>query len=129
MKKLFSQIVSASAGLWLATLYVPGVVIKAYANSSFFGFALKYQWEIILVLGITLGLLNFFLKPLLHILSLPLQVITLGLSTILINMVFIWILDIMFEELSVPIIYPLLYTTLIIWGINIILNFFITKHT
>ncbi len=128
MKRLFSQVVAAILGLWLATLFVPGVVIRTYPKSNFFGFPLTAQWEIFLVLGIVLGLLNYFLKPLLKTLALPLEIITLGLFTIVINMALLWLLDVMFDELYVPLLLPLLYTTLIIWGLNIIISFFIAKN-
>jgi putative membrane protein len=128
MRKLLSQIIAATLGLWLATLFVPKVVIRAYPTSNFFGFPLTNQWEIFLVLGIVLGLLNYFLKPLLKALSLPLEIVTLGLFTIAINMALIWLLDLMFDELYAPFFLPLLYTTLIIWGLNIIIGFFIIKN-
>lgn len=127
MRKLLSQIIAAILGLWLATLFVPEVVIRAYPASNFFGFSLTAQWEIILFLGIVLGLLNYFLKPLLKALSLPLEIITLGLFTIVINMALIWLLDMMFDELYIPLFLPLLYTALIIWGLNIILQKLILK--
>lgn len=128
MRKLLSQVIAATLGFWLATLFVPGVIIRAYPTSNFFGFSLTAQWEIFLVLGIVLGLLNYFLKPLLKTLSLPLEIITLGLFTIVINMALIWILDLMFDELSVPLFLPLLYTTLIILGLNITINSFLNKN-
>lgn len=127
MKRLLSQIAAAIIGLWLATLFVRGVVIRAYPTSNFFGLSLTAQWEIFLVLGIVLGLLNYFLKPILKALSLPIEIISLGLFTIVINMALIWLLDMMFDELSVPFFLPLLYTTLIIWALNIVIGFFIIK--
>ena len=131
MKRLLSQVIAAAIGLWLATLFVPGVVIRAYPTSNFFGFALTAQWEIILVLGIVLGLLNYFLKPLLKALSLPLELLSLGLFTIVINMALIWLLDMMFDELHIRstfwVVLPLLYTTIIVWLSNIIISFFIVK--
>jgi len=127
MRKLLFQIIAATIGLWLATLFVYGVVIRTYPTSNFFGFSLTAQWQIILVLGIVLGLLNYFLKPFLKALSLPLEIITLGLFTIAINMALIWILDMMFDELHIPLFLPLLYTTLILWGLNIIINLFLIK--
>jgi putative membrane protein len=120
MRKFLSQIVSAIIGLWAAAMFVPGVIIKAYPSSNFFGFPLQAQWEIIIVLGIVLGLLNYFLKPILKTLALPLEIITLGLFTIVIDMGLIWILDQIFDELYIPFLFPLLYTTLIILVINII---------
>ena len=128
MGKLLSQIIAGALGLWLATLFVQGVVIRVYPASNFFGFTLTQQWEIILILGIVLGLLNYFLKPILEAFSLPLEIITLGLFTVVINMALIWLLDIMFDELYVPFFLPLLYTTLIIWGINVVIGFFLIKH-
>ena len=127
MKRLLSQIISAALGLWLATMFVHGVVIRAYPNSSFFGLALNWQWEIILVLGIALGLLNYFIRPILKTLSLPLEIITLGLFTIVINMALLWFLDLIFDELYIPLILPLLYTTLIIWGLNVIIQAIIVR--
>jgi putative membrane protein len=128
MRKLLSQIIAAILGLWLATLFVPGVIIRAYPTSNFFGFPLTAQWEILLVLGFVLGLLNYFLKPLLKTLALPLEIITLGLFTIVINMALIWLLDMMFDELSIPFLLPLLYTTLIIWGLSIVIKLFLVKN-
>ena len=127
MNKLLSQIIAAILGLWLATLFVRGVVIRTYPSSNFFGFSLKYQWEIIVILGIVLGLLNYFLKPVLKGLSMPLELISLGLFTIVINMALLWLLDLMFDELSVPFFLPLLYTTLIICGLNLVIRFFFVK--
>ena len=128
MRKLLSQIIAAALGLWCSTMFVPGVVVRAYPTSNFFGFALTAQWEILLILGVVLGLLNYFLQPLLKALSLPLEIITLGLFTIVINMALIWLLDTMFDELYVPWLLPLLYTALIIWGLNIILKFFLARN-
>ena len=128
MKRLFSQVVAAILGLWFSSLFVPKVIIRTYPGSNFFGFPLTAQWEIILVLGIVLGLLNYFLRPLLKVLALPLEIVTLGLFTIVINMAMIWLLDMMFDELYVPFFLPLLYTTLIVWGLNMIISFFLIKH-
>jgi len=128
MRRLLSQIIVTALGLWLATLFVPGVIIRAYPTSNFFGFSLTAQWEIILVLGIVLGLLNYFLRPLLKILSLPLETIVLEIFTVIINIALIWLLDQIFDELYIPFFSPLLYTTLIVWGLSIIGLFFIRSN-
>ncbi|OGZ71634.1 MAG: hypothetical protein A2904_01450 [Candidatus Staskawiczbacteria bacterium RIFCSPLOWO2_01_FULL_33_9] len=127
MKKVLSQIISAILGIWLAVLFVPGVKINLFANSSFFGVPLTLQWQIILLLGVALGLLNFFVKPVIGIVTLPLRIITLGLFSIVVNMAIIWILDFIFKEITVPWFWPLFYTTVIIWFANIIIQKFIIK--
>ena len=122
MKSLFSQIAAAIAGLWLASMFVPGAIVRIYPDSSFFWFSLTAQWQIFLILGIILGLLNFFVKPILNAITLPLRIITLGLFSIAVSMGMIWILDLMFAEIYIPWLFPLLWTTLIIWGMGIVLN-------
>src|SRR3990167_9397083 len=128
MKRLFSQIVAAIAGLWLALLFVPSVVVRIYPESSFFGIPLTEQWQIILVLGIILGLLNHFVRPVLKAIALPLELLTLGLFSIVINMAIIWFLDLMFDEFYAPWLFPLLYTTLIVWVLNFIIQKFLVKE-
>ena len=127
MKRFLSQIISAIAGLWLASYFVPEIAIRAYADSSFFGISLSDQWKMILLLGIILGLLNFFVRPILKAITLPLEIITLGLFSIVINMGLIWFLDLMFDEFYAPWMWPLIYTTLIVWGLKIIISKLILK--
>jgi len=116
-------------GLLLATLFVPGVRVIVFPDSSFFGVNLTVQWQIFLLLGVILGLLNYFVKPILEIISLPLEIITLGLFSFIINMALIWVLDVMFKELYVPLWLPLFYTSLIIWGLNFVLGIVAKKET
>src|SRR3990167_1884540 len=128
MRKLLFSIIAATAGLWLASLYVPEVKVAVLSDSNFFGFSVNQNWEIILLLGIILGLLNFFIKPLLDILTLPLRIITLGFFGFLVNASLLWVVDIMFKEFSAPWFWPLLWTTLIEIGISAILSLFNNKN-
>lgn len=128
MKSLFSQITSAIAGLWLASAFVPGAVVRVYSDSSFFGISLTAQWHVFVLLGIILGLLNFFIKPVLNAITLPLRIITLGLFSIITSMAMIWILDLMFAELYIPWFFPLLWTTLIIWILALIIDKLVLKN-
>src|SRR3989344_6183908 len=127
MKSLFSQIIAAVAGLWTASSFVRGAIIEINSESNFFGFPLTAKWQFFLILGIILGLLNFSVKPVLNAITLPLRIITLGFFSIVVSMAMIWILDLMFLEVSIPWLYPLLWTTLIVWGINLILHFFLQE--
>jgi len=122
MKKLLSQIASAGLGLWLASMFVSGVVVTYYADSSFFGISITAQWQMFLVLGIILGLLNYFIAPILKAIALPLEIVTLGLFTFVINGGLIWFLDLIFDEISIPWMWPLIYTTLIIWALNLVIQ-------
>lgn len=128
MSKLLSQIGAAILGLWLASLFVQGVAIRTYPASNFFGFTLKAQWQVILLLGLVVALFNYFSRPLIKALHLPLKVITLGLLTFIATGALIWLLDTIFDELTVPLWLPITYTTLIIWALDSLVNIFSRKH-
>jgi len=111
MIKLIFQAIAATAALWLAVRFVPGV--------EFVG-EIKY----LVLAGVALGIINFFIKPILNLITLPLRVITFGLFSLIINMALVWIVDIVFPELIIQGIIPLFWTTLILWGVSIVLGFY-----
>ncbi|MFA5877793.1 MAG: phage holin family protein [Candidatus Staskawiczbacteria bacterium] len=121
IRKVISHIVAGILGLWLATLFISGVSIKVLPDSTFFGIPLSTTWHVIILLGVIIGLLNIFLKPILKTITLPLRIITLGLFSLVINMVLIWAVDLIFRELTIVWFLPLLYTTLIIWALSILI--------
>lgn len=119
MKKFLSQIIAGVLGIWIADFFIPGVKIDLLSNSNFFGIPLNSAWQIIVLLGIVLGLLNYFIKPIIKTITLPLRIITLGLFSIVINMGIIWILDYTFREITIAWLWPLFWTTVIISFLNI----------
>lgn len=121
-QKLLGNIITATLGLWLTTMFVAQVSVNLYPDSNFFGFILTQQWQLFILLGATLGLINFFVKPILDTLALPLKIITLGLFGLVINMGLIWGVDRIFKEFSAPLYYPLFWTAIIIWALNIIVS-------
>ena len=127
MKSLLSQIVAGIFGLWISSSLVAGVIIETFPNSTFFGFKLTEQWQVFLILGVVLGLLNFFIKPILNTITLPLRVLTLGVFSIAVSMAMIWILDLMFVELAAPWFLPLLWTTVIVWAIGLVIEKLLVK--
>lgn len=114
MKNFLVKIVAGVLGLWVAVSFVQGV--------SFTG-GLKN----LAIAGILLGLVNFFVKPILKIVTLPLRMLTLGLFEIIINMAMVWAIDIFYAELIITGILPLFWTTLIVWGLGIILGLFFNR--
>ncbi len=114
MAKILTQITAGIIGLWLSILVFPEIVIRVYSNSNFFGIPLNERWNIIVLLGLVLGLLNYFVKPALRLISFPLRVITLGIFNVVINMLLVWTVDAIFDEIRIPWFWPLLGTTIII---------------
>ena len=114
MRHLFFSIVSGILGLFLAQKFVAGVTLGG-------------NWQILILTGGVLGLLNFFLKPILKLITLPLRIITLGLFTFAINMSLVWLVDIFFPELEIKGLQAIFWTALIIFGLGIFFGFYKPK--
>lgn len=72
MLRLIIHILSNAIGIWAAARLVPGIFFDG-------------DWGWLILTGAVLGFINFFVKPVVKIISLPLIWITLGLFTIVIN--------------------------------------------
>jgi len=125
MTKLFLQIIAGILGIFLATKFVPGVSLEIIpGQSSLFGIEFTAAWQILVLVGGVLGLINFFLKPVLKIITLPLRMLTFGLFSLVINMLMVWVVDVLFLELVISGLQPLFWTTVIIWLISLLLGLY-----
>ena len=123
--RLILQIIAGILSLWLAAQFVPGVTLEIIpGESEFLGIELIEKWQIFLLVGAVFGLINFFIKPVLKLITLPLRILTLGLFGFIINMLIIWVVDILFPELIIPGISPLFWTAIIIWGTSFLLGLY-----
>jgi putative membrane protein len=120
IRSLFFNALAGIAGLWIAARYVPQV---DYVGPEYG----------LLIAGGILGVLLTILKPILNLITFPIRILTLGLSSFLIAMLLVWLMDfllgIYFPEIGLEItgLIALFWTTLIIWGASVIVSMF--KHT
>ena len=126
MKKFVSQIAAGILGLWLALTLskiwpnLLSIELKIIpGESSFLGIPFTKNWQILILIGFILGLINFFIKPVLKAITLPLRILTLGLFSLVINMGIIWVVDLLFLELAISGILSLFWVSVIIWGLNL----------
>ncbi|MDI6883318.1 MAG: phage holin family protein [Patescibacteria group bacterium] len=112
MKRLLLYIVAGFLGLYLATLLVPGVEVKGDFTETI---------KILFFAGVVLGLINLFLKPLLEFLTFPLKLLTFGLFSLVLNMITVELTDILFPKLEILGFWPLFWTGLLIWFLNLFL--------
>jgi putative membrane protein len=123
MDRLILQIIAGIISLFLATKFVPGASLHIIPDqSSLFGIQFTAFWQILILIGAVLGLVNFFIKPVLKLITFPLRLITLGFFSLIINMLLIWIVDILFPELEIKGIISLFWTSVIVWGVSFILG-------
>lgn len=113
MRTIFFQIISGILGLWLAKQFIFGVEITGHS-----------PYTTLLFAGFTLGLVNLIIKPILKFITLPLRMLTFGLFGLVINIMMVWLVDLFFDQLKIEGIVPLLWTTLIIWGLAFLLPLF-----
>lgn len=106
MKSLMSHIVAGILGIWLAT-GIPGVNFEGNFSS-------------LALAGFALGVINFAIKPILDILTLPLKIVTFGIFSLFLNMAIIWTVDVLILG-KIFMLFPLFLTTVIIWILNIVL--------
>lgn len=106
-RKLVLQVIVAILGIWLATELVSGVEFTGSLKILFYA-------------GLILGFINFFIKPILNLVTLPLRIITFGLFSLVINMGIVWLIEIVFPQLEISGIYPLFWTTVLIWALSLI---------
>ncbi len=77
MRFLLRLLVSAVA-LWVAVQIVPGVSYQG-------------EWVKLLLVALVFGILNALVRPLLLMLSCPMLILTLGLFTLVINALVLWL--------------------------------------
>ena len=104
-----ARIIGNSAALYVAAWAVPGFLIQG-------------NWQQYLLAGVALGLLNMVIKPALKAFSMPLIILSLGLFTLVINAILLWIVDYAFGFVIIGDLASLIWATLII----AIVNFFIS---
>ncbi|MDD3072666.1 MAG: phage holin family protein [Candidatus Pacebacteria bacterium] len=112
INRLFFYLLSGIIGIFIATKYIPGI--------SFSG-----TYKEILLSGAILGLVNFFIKPILKIVFLPFRIITFGLFTLIINVGLVFfVMGFLFKEtFEIEKITGLILTTFLIWLLSFILCF------
>ena len=106
------RILGNSLAIYAAARFVPGFLIDGGIKEFLYA-------------GITLGLLNSTLKPIIKLVTTPIIIISLGLFIIVINALMIWIVDFVFPFVLIQNLTALLRATLLIGVVNVIIAWFI----
>ncbi len=87
------------------------------------GFSINNNIENILILTGIFTAINLLIKPLLKIIFTPFIMLSLGLFSLVINAIMLKLLDIWSVNVTISGIQALVYSTLLITGVNLILTF------
>lgn len=109
LKKLIIQILTNSVAIYIAAKIVDGFTLQ------------KDSFATLVTIGFIFGLINFFIKPILKLVSAPLILFTFGLFTIVVNIAMLLLLDHFVPELVID------SWSAAFWGMIVIsaVNFFI----
>ncbi len=99
------QVVVNALAIFLADYLVPGIIFEGDILTLF-------------IAGLLLGLINFFIKPIVKLISAPLIALTLGLFIIAINIALLWLLEYFVPELTITGFWSYFWGVLIISLVN-----------
>jgi len=99
----------AVASYFLPFIYISGDTIWDKFKLSFLA-------------GLLLGLLNLLVKPIVKILSLPINILTLGIFNIIINAGMLWIVDSIIKGLEIEGFWGYVWSSIVISIISIVVS-------
>ena len=111
---LILRLIINAAALWIVANFVPGVHVTSITS--------------LIVVSIILGLVNAIIKPILIVLTLPLEILTLGLFTLIINAFLFWWVAQLHLGLTVDGWWPALWGSIILWLVSWILSAILTPR-
>lgn len=92
----------------LATYFLPGIQVEGF-------------WNVVL-LALVLGLLNVLVKPVLFIVTLPLNIVTLGLFNIVINTVIVLLADYLMPGFNLDSFFYGFLLVIVLWIVDMIFH-------
>ena len=114
MKKFVIKIIANMAGIYVASLTFTAISVSS--------------WQAVFWAGIVLGLVNLLIRPLLLLVSLPINLITLGLFTLVINAWLVMLATGHITGIHIPSFLLALATAIIISILNTVLDHLLNKH-
>lgn len=79
LEKNILRLIACALAVWLTTLIIPGASLTSYGAVA--------------AMAVLLWLINFSIRPVLKVLTIPIGCLTLGLSSLLIDVFCVWAAD------------------------------------
>ncbi len=109
LRQLLIRLAANGLGLWLAGELVPGI---DYSDSL----------AVLLVATVIFSLVNAFIRPIAVLLALPAIILTLGLFTLVINSLMLYLVTLLYEPFAVMSFGAAIIGVIIIWIVNYAVN-------
>jgi putative membrane protein len=112
MKLILRWLISAAA-LMLIAMYVPGIHMSNFYSA--------------LIAALIFGLINALIRPLALLLTLPANILTLGLFTLVVNALMFWLASTIVKGFTVAGFWPAFWGALIMWLVAWLTNVMLNK--
>jgi putative membrane protein len=83
---------------------------------------LSRSWWTVILAALVLTLLNWYVKPAIKLLALPLVIVTLGIALFFISMLMLWLTSAVVSGFEIDGFWPLVKATIIVWIVNMIVE-------
>lgn len=115
LSQLIIRVLTNAVAIYVAAQTVQGFYLE------------EDSFEVLLTAGLIFGMINFFIKPVLQLLSAPVIFLTLGLFTILINIAMLLLLDYFVPAIRIDGYIAAFWAMLVISAVNFFIGFFSKK--
>jgi putative membrane protein len=109
MRRLVVGTAGNAAALWAAARIVGNV-------------DLSRSWWTVILAGLVLTLLNWYVKPAITFLALPFVIVTLGIALFFISMLMLWLTSALVSGFQINGFWPLVKATIIVWLVNMLVD-------
>jgi putative membrane protein len=83
---------------------------------------LSRSWWTVILAGLVLTLLNWYVKPAITFLALPFVIVTLGIALFFISMLMLWLTSALISGFDIHGFWPLVKATIIVWLVNMLVD-------
>ena len=80
------------------------------------------DWVALLLAAIVFGVVNTIVKPVITILGLPVIIVTLGIALFFINMLMLWLTDVVVGGFDIEGFWTFVAATIFVWLVNVLLE-------
>ena len=92
------------------------------ASAIFSEFTYGDQFGVLLLAAVVFTIVNWFIKPILAILSIPFIIITFGIAYFVINMLMLVLTDAVVDDFEVGGFWTVVGATIVVWFVNVVVS-------
>ncbi|MDD3190725.1 MAG: phage holin family protein [Candidatus Pacebacteria bacterium] len=115
LDRLIVRILTNAIAIYIASEVVSGFTLE------------EDSFMVLLSAGLIFGVINFFIKPIVKLISAPLMLLSLGLFTIIINIGMLFLLDYCVDAIQINGFWAAFWAMAVISAVNIFIGFFSKK--